>query len=191
MDPSCSERLPRQEIHHFKPSHVYSDMLITSGVISGPRRRQGLSLKSDTCTLQRVKPSSKSKAGLGHAASAESERIPSEPTISENYVDKSDLKTGARPPTEPDDVPMDPPPPPPQDASLPASSGQARRYRMHPKSFHWGPHTVSFKPPCSWQATCARKKAHSKPGMPGTRCTRSLSYKGEELIRGRSLVNTN
>ena len=69
-----------------------------------------------------------------------------------------------------DDLP--PPPPLPE---------KKRDRKTHPRSFYFGPHLVTFRPPRSWQASCGRSScAHQAVGRPGTRCTRTLSFRGED-----------
>ena len=72
---------------------------------------------------------------------------------------------------------------PAPDPPIAAVKKRNQAYFMHPRSFRFGPHTMSFKPPNSWQATCARVCAHQSPGQPRTRCTRTLSFKGQDAGR--------
>ena len=81
------------------------------------------------------------------------------------------------------EVPDVPPPPAPYAEATSdgddARKPRGRRRPTHPRSFQWGPHMVYFRPPRTWQATCARKRAHMKFGLTNTLCTRTLQFKGE------------
>jgi len=62
-----------------------------------------------------------------------------------------------------------------------ANAECARRCRgrnVQERSYAFGPHTMVFKPPNSWQATCCRRVSHAKPDRPGTLCTKTMNYKG-------------
>ncbi len=116
--------------------------------------------------------------------------------IPSDVVDPSAASSGAKacehsvhPPGDPVGPPLDadtlpPPPDPPEPAAGDAQRGGGKRGRArlpkHPRSFHWGPHLVSFKPPNAWAGSCARNVAHRWAGHANTRCTRSISFKGKE-----------
>ena len=53
-----------------------------------------------------------------------------------------------------------------------------RRGPTNERTYAWGPHTLIFKPPHSWQASCCRRKSHVKPGEKKTYCTRTYKYEG-------------
>ena len=85
-------------------------------------------------------------------------------------------------------VPAEPPNPdvpPPPDKPVIERPTHTRRKPMHPRSFHYGPHLMSYRPGVnggSWSAMCGRSKgAHKKPGHTTTMCTKFMSFKGKDV----------
>ncbi len=100
-------------------------------------------------------------------------------------VDPPTAPGGTPPPGAAPLEPVPPPPAPPElDATVSRGGGKRGRTRrgMHERSFRFGPHFVSFKPPHAWQGSCGRDVAHIWKGHPNTKCTRTISYKGEDIV---------
>ena len=69
------------------------------------------------------------------------------------------------------------PPPAAVLEDAPARTHRGARGQKHPKSHSWGPGTLTFKAPNSWQATCHRKTAHQHAlGKKQTKCTRTRTF---------------
>ena len=54
------------------------------------------------------------------------------------------------------------------------------RREVHPRSYVWGPHRMTFVSPRGWRALCCLMESHGKPGKRGTRCNRTIRYKGPD-----------
>ncbi len=176
-------------MHRATPSY-YSDLLAHIGLKWGKsshskRPSSKLTVGDGTVTV---------KASTVSSASGPAVAIKSAPKTLHSESSKAEAAGGAAassdgpvlPPALP--VPAEPPNldvPPPPDKPVIERPTHTRRKPMHPRSFHYGPHLMSYRPGVnggSWSAMCGRSKgAHKKPGHTTTMCTKFMSFKGKDV----------
>ena len=171
-----------KDIAHFRPPSEYSDILLLINVKWGKSSKKlaasSIRLETDDAGMSKVvqpskhvaKSSQRSDERDGPAKISVGPDVAVAPQFDSGEMRKP---TGARL-----DAAEEPPQPPP--ASGAEKRAHHRRKGMHPRSFHWGPHRMTFIPPHSWQACCGRRNAHKNCLNTKTLCTRTLSFRGED-----------